>query len=260
VIEEIPHEGIFSKADWKLTKLKDGGDELKEYERVTLDSLFRDGDEVELSDLRNKFSARLTTIRKDLMDDAMGQGWFTHRPERSRGLVGCLGVVVLAIGVGATIALAAATHAALVGIPLILLGVLVLSTARLAPARTAKGNAVMRHVAGFRRFIDESEKERARFAERKNLFSEYLPYAIVFGATKKWARAFAGLDGEPPEMYWYHSPNAFDALLFVAAVDSFTVATAGTLTSVPAASGGSSGFGGGGFSGGGFGGGGGGSW
>ena len=40
---------------------------------------------------------------------------------------------------------------------------------------------------GFRRFIDESEKERARFAERKNLFSEYLPYAIVFGATEKWA-------------------------------------------------------------------------
>jgi uncharacterized membrane protein YgcG len=260
VIEEVPREGHFSKADWKLTKLKDDADELKEYERVTLHSLFRDGDEVELSDLRNKFAARLTTIRKDLMDDAMGQGWFTHRPERSRALVGGIGAVVLAAGVGATIALAAATHAALFGIPLIVLGVLVLATARLAPARTAKGNAVMRHVAGFRRFIDESEKERARFAERKNLFSEYLPYAIVFGATKKWAHAFAGLDGEPPDMYWYHSLTPFDALLFVSAVDSFAVATAGTLTSVPAASGGASGFSGGGFSGGGFGGGGGGSW
>ena len=163
-------------------------------------------------------------------------------------------------GSGITIALAAATHAALVGIPLVILGVLVLATARLAPARTAKGSAVMRHVAGFRRFIDESEKERARFAERKNLFSEYLPYAIVFGATKKWARAFADLDGEPPDTYWYRSPNAFDAFIFVAAVDSFSIATAGTLTSVPASTSGSSGFSGGGFSGGGFGGGGGGSW
>jgi uncharacterized membrane protein YgcG len=260
VIEEVPREGHFGKADWKLTKLKDSDGELKEYERVTLHSIFRDGDEVELSDLRNKFASRMTTIRKDLMDDAMSQGWFTHRPERTRGLTGCLGAVVLAIGVGATIALAAASHAALVGIPLIILGVLVLSTARLAPARTPKGSAVMRHVAGFRRFIDESEKERARFAERKNLFSEYLPYAIVFGATKKWAHAFAGLDGEPPDTYWYRSGNAFDTLLFVSAIDSFAVATAGTLTSVPASSSGASGFSGGGFSGGGFGGGGGGSW
>jgi uncharacterized membrane protein YgcG len=260
VIEEIPKEGVFGKADWKLTKLKDADAELKEYERVTLDSLFRDGNEVELSDLRNKFAARMTTIRKDLMDDAMSQGWFTHRPERARALTGCLGVAVLVVGVGVTIALAAATHAALVGIPLIVLGVLVLATARLAPARTAKGSAVMRHVAGFRRFIDESEKERARFAERKNLFSEYLPYAIVFGATKKWARAFADLDGEPPDTYWYRSPNAFDAFVFVAAVESFSIATAGTLTSVPASTSGASGFSGGGFSGGGFGGGGGGSW
>ena len=62
-----------------------------------------------------------------------------------------------------------------------------------------------RRVNGFRRFINESEKERARFAEQKQLFSEYLPYAIVFGATERWARAFEGLDAEPPDMSWYRS-------------------------------------------------------
>ena len=67
------------------------------------------------------------------------------------------------------------------------------------PKRTAKGYAVLRRVDGFRRFIDESEKDRAQFAERKNLFSEYLPYAIVFGATEKWASTFAGLGDEPPD-------------------------------------------------------------
>ena len=263
VIEEVPKEGHFSSPDWKLTKLKEADAELREYERVTLDSLFRTSDEVTLSELRNKFAARMTTIRKDLMDDAMSQGWFTHRPERARSVAAIVGVLVLALGVGVTIALAAASHAALVGVPLILFGVLVLATARLAPARTAKGSAVMRHVDGFRRFIEESEKERARFAERKNIFSEYLPYAIVFGATKKWAHAFAGLDGQPAttsDMYWYRSSGAFDYLLFATALDTFTITTAGTLTSTPAATSGSSGFSGGGFSGGGFGGGGGGSW
>ncbi len=191
----------------------------------------------------------------------MSRGWFTHRPDRSRGIVGCLGVVVLLAGIAVTIALAAFTHAGLIGIPLGIAGILVLATARLAPARTAKGSAVLRHVDGFRRFIEESEKERARFAEQKNLFSEYLPYAIVFGATEKWARAFSGLDGEPPETSWYVSTGVFNYVLLGAALNSFTVATAGTLTSVPAStSGGSSGFSGGGFSGGGFGGGGGGSW
>ena len=72
------------------------------------------------------------------------------------------------------------------------------------PQRTAKGYAVLRRTHGFRRFIEESEKERAKFAEKKNLFSEYLPYAIVFGAVDKWAKAFAGLDDQPPDTSsWY---------------------------------------------------------
>jgi uncharacterized membrane protein len=126
------------------------------------------------------------------------------------------------------------------------------------PRRTAKGTGALRRVEGFRRFIDESEKERARFAEQQHLFSEYLPYAIVFGATEKWARAFAGLDGELPEPTWYGGSHAFTAAGFSHSIDGFAVTTAGTITSTPSGSG-SSGFSGG-SSGGGGGGGGGGSW
>ena len=127
------------------------------------------------------------------------------------------------------------------------------------PRRTARGTAALRRVLGFRRFIDESEAERARFAERTNLFSEYLPYAIVFGCTEKWARAFAGLDGELPDISWYGGHGVFTASSFSESMDGFAVTTAGTMTSTPSGSG-SSGFGGGGSSGGGGGGGGGGSW
>ncbi len=135
-------------------------------------------------------------------------------------------------------------------------------SARWAPARTAKGSGVLRRVNGFRRFIEESEKDRAQFAEKKNLFSEYLPYAVVFGATEKWARTFAGLDGEPPDTSsWYRSSTPFEYMAFSSAIHGFTVTTSGTLTSTPPSTSGSSGFSsGGGFSGGGGGGGGGGSW
>ena len=128
------------------------------------------------------------------------------------------------------------------------------------PRRTAKGTGTLRRVQGFRRFIEESEKERARFAERQNLFSEYLPYAVVFGATDKWARAFAGIDGQLPQTNWYVGSYGYFTLgSFNDSMDGFATTTSGTITSTPSGSG-SSGFGGGGFSGGGGGGGGGGSW
>jgi uncharacterized membrane protein YgcG len=264
VIDEIETDSKWKRNDWKLTKLEKSDEKLKDYERELLDALFEDGDEVELSDLKYKFATRMGKVQKALLDDAMNQGWFTKRPDGSALGVGCLGLVVLLVGIGITIALAAFTRAALLGVPVILLGLVMMFSARFAPSRTAKGSAVLRRVNGFRRFIDESEKERARFAERKNLFSEYLPYAIVFGATEKWARAFEGLAGEPTDTtYWYRSATPFQYMVFSDAVEGFTMSTSGTLTSTPPSTSGSSGFsggGGGGFSGGGGGGGGGGSW
>jgi uncharacterized protein (TIGR04222 family) len=262
VIEEIPGEGGFlHKPDWKLTKKKEPGPELKDYEQKLLAGLFEDGNEVKLSDLQYTFAERMNDVQKALTDDALAQGWFTKPPSVARFQWGCLGVLVLLAGVGLTILLAWRTHAALLGIPVVVAGILLTFGAYWIPQRTAKGTGVLRRTEGFRRFINESEKERARFAERKNLFSEYLPYAIVFGATGKWAAAFTGLDDQPPDTSsWYIASGAFTFLAFSSAIDGFTVSTSGTLTSTPPSTSGSSGFSGGGFSGGGAGGGGGGSW
>ena len=247
--------------DWTLTRKDKSTDGLLPYERLLLDGLFRDGDTVSVSELRYKFAERMRKVQKSLTDDANTRGWFARHTGLLRVSFVALGLLVVAVGVGLAVALAALTHAALIAVPVIIAGVVLLVGARYVPRRTAQGYAVLRHVDGFRRFIDESEKDRARFAEKKNLFSEYLPYAIVFGATKKWARAFEGLDGEPPDTSsWYPHHSAFNALLFSSAIDGFTVTTAGTLTSSPPSTSGSSGFSGGGFSGGGSGGGGGGSW
>ena len=248
--------------DWTLTRLDKPDSDLLPYEQILLTGLFPDGDPVTVSELRYKFAARMRKVQDALTKDANDRGWFAKHSGVLRVSFVALGLLVIAAGILMAIALASLTHAALIAIPVVIAGIVVVIGSRYVPRRTAQGYAVLRHVDGFRRFIDESEKDRARFAEQKNLFSEYLPYAIVFGATKKWARAFEGLDGEPPDTSsWYPYHGAFNALLFADAVDGFTVTTAGTLTSVPASSSsGSSGFSGGGFSGGGGGGGGGGSW
>jgi uncharacterized membrane protein YgcG len=265
VIEEVNSDKKWLGNDWKLTKVQEPDDKLKGYEQELMKGLFRDGKEVQLSDLKYEFAARMSKVEAALTTDAKKQGWFTKDPSSARTSAGCLGTVVLIVGVVLTVLLAIWTHLALLGVPVILLGLVAMVSAYWAPSRTAKGSALLRHVHGFRRFIEESEKDRAKFAEKKNLFSEYLPYAVVFGAVDKWAHTFAGLAGAPPDTtYWYRSTTPFEYTAFSTAINGFTVHTSGTLTSSPpstsGSSGFSSGFSGGGFSGGGGGGGGGGSW
>ena len=127
--------------------------------------------------------------------------------------------------------------------------VLVLAGANRMPRRTAVGTGLVRRVAGFRRYIETAETEPARFAERANLFYQYLPYAVVFGCTDRWARAFEGL-GDLPQGSWYVGPHPFTVTSFSEAIDGFAVTSTGTIASTPGGSG-SSGFGGGGSSGGG---------
>ncbi len=289
-IEEIEKEGWFGKADWRLVRLspEGQGSSVAPWEQALLDRLFDDaatpvdvpaaradldcatpaltaardlgGPSIKLSELRNHFAAAMDLIQDMLYDDAAARRWFAGRPDRVHRRWFRIGIAVVVAG-GAAVYLAARhTHFALALLPLPLAGLLLMACARWMPRRTARGNAVLRRALGFRRFIEESEKERARFAEKQNLFSEYLPYAVVFGATEKWARAFSGLDGRPPDTSaWYLSSRPFAPATFVQGIDHFAVTSIGTLTSKPASSGGS-GFSGGGFSGGGGGGGGGGSW
>jgi hypothetical protein len=269
-IEEIPKRGLFGKPDWRLVRLKES-DGLLPYEGLLLKYIFRDEDEeegaadrdggpaVKLSGLRRHFSARLRSVQDSLYEDAVKRGWFAGRPDRVRHNWTRRGWVAAMGGTALVVLAAAKTHLALIALPIALGGLALVFGARWMPRRTPKGTGLVRRVLGFKTYIETAEVEESKFAERKNLFSQYLPYAVVFGCTEKWARAFAHLGDQPPETSWYVGPNPFTVATFTSSIDDFSVATAGTITSTPAGSG-VSGFGGGGFSGGGGGGGGGGSW
>jgi uncharacterized membrane protein YgcG len=258
-IHEIPDRGLFSKADWTLVRLEKGETELLAYEKRLLDGLFRDGNEVKVSELKTTFAERLHGVEQSLYADAMRQKWFRARPDHVRTRWAGRGTLLAVAGGALTFVLARWTHWGLVGIPVILAGVVLALMATRMPARTAKGTAMLRRIRGFRRVIATAETHLSRWAEEENVFTRYLPYAIVFGLTKKWAKAFQDLGLEPDTSSWYVGPHPFTALAFADSIDGFAVTTGGTLASTPASSG-SSGFGGGGFSGGGGGGGGGSSW
>jgi uncharacterized membrane protein YgcG len=258
LIQEIPKEGFFGKPDWRLIKLEKGTDELLPYEEQLLDGLFLDGTEVTMSSLRTTFVARLTGVENALYADAIKRKWFAERPDKVRTRWMLRGLLLLVAGGVLTFVLAGWTHWGLAGLPVILAGLLLMLGAKRMAARTAAGHAMLMRVRGFRTVIEKAETNLSRWAEQENVFTTYLPFAIVFGCTEKWAKAFEGLATQP-DTSWYVSNQPFVYGAFAHSIDGFTVATSGTIASTPAGSG-SSGFGGGGFSGGGGGGGGGGSW
>ncbi|HEV2476281.1 MAG TPA: DUF2207 domain-containing protein, partial [Candidatus Dormibacteraeota bacterium] len=146
----------------------------------------------------------------------------------------------------------------LVGAAIALLGLVLVVTFRMMSVRTAAGRDLMQHTLGFRLYMSTAEKYRQQFAEKAEIFTQLLPYAIVFGCVTRWAKAFEGIDTSRTNS-WYVGNQPFQAALIASNLEAMNGSISTAIAATPAGSG-SSGFGGGGFSGGGGGGGGGGSW
>ena len=257
-ITEEHAEGLFAKKDWTLRATgKTGG--LEEYEATVYRGLFEDHPgEVKVSELRTHFVGSLRSAESQLYDDVVQQKWFAARPDRVRQGYAGLAVLVIIAGAGLAWILGRALGAGLIGIAIVLVGLVALAVAPSMPAKTAAGAELLRRTLGFRHYMEVAEKERQRFAERENIFSAYLPYAIVFGCVEKWARAFKDLDMSAQTSSWYVGQTPFNALGLSSSLQGFSSNLGSAISSTPGSSGGS-GFSGGGAGGGG-GGGGGGSW
>ena len=134
-----------------------------------------------------------------------------------------------------------------------------IATSKNMSQRTAVGRDLLQHTLGFRLYMDTAEKYRQQFAEKAEIFTQLLPYAIVFGVVNRWAKAYEGIDTSASNG-WYVGNAPFQAALLSSSLQSMNDSISSAISSAPPSSGSGSGFGGGGSSGGGGGGGGGGSW
>jgi type II secretory pathway pseudopilin PulG len=255
-ITELP-----GKWDWTLT-WKPGGNaaELLPYEKTILDGLFKGRTEVKLSDLKGTFAPTLKQAEKEIYSDALSRRLFTSSPEQARLGWGCLGGSVVLIGFALTVGLGLALGWGFVGLAVVIVGIVLTATFPFMPQRTAAGRDLLQHTLGFRLYMTTAEKYRQQFAEKAHVFTELLPYAIVFGCVSQWAKAFEGIDTTKATNSWYVGNAPFQAALLSSSLASMNTNISSAITYVPPSTGSSSGFGGGGFSGGGGGGGGGGSW
>lgn len=235
--------------------------ELLAYEQHLVSELFGGKDHVDLDELDQQFASEQRQVVAMIYDDAVAHGWFPARPDKVRARWRGIGVLALLVSGGALVALAAWTNLAWLGVGPVLASLLLVTLAGRMPRRTPAGTGVLRRTVGFRHFIEDSEAPRARWAEQRSIFTDYLPYAIVFGCADRWARTFEPLGAEAVAVGagWYVGTGVLSVDRLTSATSSFAATAATTLSSTPPSSGGS-GFSGGGFSGGGGGGGGGGSW
>jgi hypothetical protein len=255
-------------ADWRMIALRAADDALAPYERTLLNAIFVGRSEVTLSDLKTTFAKSMTLVQGQLYDDVTQHGWFRGNPKSVRTRWYVAGGLLTLAGAGLTVLLAAFTHWGLVGVALLLVGVVLLGVARTAPARTADGTAVLAQTLGFRQYLATAEAEQLRFEEGEDLFSRYLPLAIVFGLTERWSGIFERLAAQGrqvPEPTWYSGGGYHLGAFWLAsnsfgqAMESFSAIASESISAPTPGSSGSSGFSGG-FSGGGSGGGGVGGW
>ena len=186
------------------------------------------------------------------------RNYFVAHPQSTRNKFIALAFLADAIGVGLIVLgyIQVWFWPILLAIALVVGGILLLIISQSMPQRTALGFELYRRALGYKLFISTAESYRQQFFEKKNIFTEVLPYAMMLGLTEKFAKAMEIIGYDPPAPSWYHGAQTFNAIAFSHNMSQVSQAFSSTIASTP----GGSGSGGGGSSGGGFGGGGGGSW
>ncbi|MCL5104637.1 MAG: DUF2207 domain-containing protein [Armatimonadetes bacterium] len=269
---------LFSKTDYTLTLNRPyaetkADEQLSDFERTLITALFGGMDFCVMSMLKNKFYTHVPVLQKQLYNAIVKRGYFTHRPDEVRKSYQGAGIAILAVGVIGGIMLMAADIPTAFAIPagwgfaLGVCGLMLAIASRSMPRKTAKGKNALLGVRGFEEYLSRAEKEEIQHQERNDYFEKFLPYAIALGIADKWARAFEGIQTQPPNWYTDYDGGPFRPTIFAHDLSYATSSWGSDMVSQPRSSGsGGSGFfsGGSGFSGGssggGGGGGGGGSW
>ena len=146
-----------------------------------------------------------------LYEDVTRNGWFRGNPSSVRVRWQIYGFLVTAAGAGLTWLLAQTwqTRYGLVGLAVVVSGLVLLALSSRMPARTPKGTAMLAQAKGFRTYLETAEANQIKFEEGEDVFSRYLPFAIVFGVAERWAKVFADLaaSGAPVATpTWYVGP------------------------------------------------------
>lgn len=234
--------------------------DLRAEENAVLDMIFggkaTPGKRVSLDELSKTLYKQAQKVGSDVEDAMTKAGYFTVNPSKARlpyfivgGIVAVAGVVFPPYTLG-----------------LLPAGIICLIAGVFMAAPTVKGAELKEYMLGMRDYMKLAEAERLKVLQSPHgdltlkidvankgqlikLYERLLPYAMLFGIEKDWARQFADLYDRPPE--WYAGTGTFNAIYFASAMSGLDTATTASF-SPPSSGGAGAGGGGGGGGGGGW--------
>lgn len=264
-IEESQNSGVLGIGKHKVysfVKLPEPATgQLSDYESTILGGLFANGDSVQTSDLKNKFYKTLAVIEKSVPKTLATRGYFGSNPASAGNWWHILGAVLLF----GSFYLLSVNVSFFVGV--IVAGLIFLIFGTLMPSRTEKGALAKDSAEGLKLYLNTAEKDRiamlqspdAPYAPQSDepvktveLFEKLLPYAMVLGVEKQWAKQFESIYTTPPD--WYNGNwSTFNAVYLADSLnDSMSAMNSSFAAPSSSGSGGSAGGGGGGGGGGGW--------
>jgi len=231
--------------------------------------LFKGKDSVDTKKIPSDFYLTVQKLNIASQKKAYDEKYFDKKRKNLKGRLLVLGMLAIS---GSIFIVSAIITIAATGwlLGLFISSVLFIIFSFKVDLKSKKGNELYHELEGLKMYINTAEKHRIEFhndpEKFRGVFETLLPYAIIFGLEKKWAKEFEDIYKEPPS--WYQGDvSTFNSYLLassIAGIDknvktrAVSPNSAGGFTSSHGGSGGS-GFSGG-SSGGGFGGGGGSSW
>lgn len=229
-----------NKGDFYLVRQakEDKNNELLEYEKILLDQFFKSKTELRLKN--SDFFQEVEMIKKSLYQQTVTDGLFAKNPQSIGTRYYILAAIALFTG---NFFLAFVTFV----------------FGRAMPRKTVEGVDAFNVAKSLKNFLNSQERQLTFQADKQMMFEKLLPYAIVFGVEKIWAKRFANIDIGQPDWYQGYAPARFNSYVFVNSLNSSIASFRSAATPTRSSSGFSSGSSGG-SSGGGGGGGGGGSW
>lgn len=286
-IYETKHKKALRRdtTDYELELIKDPAGLPSELKQVS-DMVFTTGsagERVKLADIK-KSTTRSVELYEQMrkLEDSLASslhvlGYFVKNPKKIRNGYRAWAIAIFFLAfasIFAAFSISAwigALSAGLMSASLIVFGF-----SFVMPARTETGVQVHDDLLGLKDYIKLAEADRLKFlqspqsaervsdpaefnpktpSEKIKLFEKLLPYAMLFGLEKDWAKQFKDLYTQPPD--WYNGNwTTFNAVYLASSLSGFGSYSSAVFSSPSSSSG--SGFSGGGAGGGGGGGGGGG--
>ncbi len=256
-VSQVKTKVLFvDQIDYKLKKVKEADNNLNDFDKEILNFLFKGKNEVMLWKL-DKAGVKdlLWQVKEKVFNKLLEEGYF-HESRFSK-IIKVL-IFINSIVVLLSFSMQYFLISSSLFFSLVIIIIFLVKFSKL----TQKGAEARESIQGFKLYLSVAEKDRINFhnAPDKNpeTFEKLLPYAIVLGVEKEWAKQFEGMYVDPS---WYTKADGLpvtSSVIFMNSLAEFSHLTNKQFNNSMSSS--HSGFSSSGFSGGGASGGGGGSW